>query len=392
MNYKAVLSSFAEGLSNLKSTKQRSLLGLLGVVIGTASVIMLINIAGIVENQILQQFKSMGTNVFVVSMNTYEDNNSGFDLEQIPKLLKKNKDIKALIPVQSVSVDVDVPATEKYEFYNAIATTPQLFSVLNMTPVSGRMLSRFDKYESYTVAGNDLIKKNHLKTGRIVRIGSSGFSIIGFTQPTGMNLLLPFEPNTAFYISIDNAKTLVKKFKVSSLLGVAINDDAVNSSTEKLKQELVRHYPHQNLTVRTAKTIIDQAKKQAQLLTILLAAIGSIALVVGGIGVMNVMLVSVAQRKTEVGLRIALGATVNDIKMLFLSESVILCFIGGMIGTVLGLFVSAGFSVEMNMPFIISWIAIPAGISISVVSGILSGVYPASQAARMNPIEALRTE
>jgi len=392
MNYKAMLSNFSEGLSNLKSTKQRSLLGLLGVVIGTASVIMLINIAGIVENQILQQFKSMGTNVFTVNLLANQQNSPGFNLEQIPLILRQNKALKALIPLQNVSAEIDFPGKSENEFYSVISTTPKLFSLLNIEADHGRLLSRFGFHQPYIVVGSDFYNKAHLRLNDVVRLGNSGFSIIGFNKSIAMNLLLPFTPDSTIFISIDNAKTLEKEFKVTMLLGATVDDSLVDSATAKLKQQLTHLYPGQNISIRTAKTIIDQAKKQAQLLTILLAAIGSIALIVGGIGVMNVMLVSVAQRKTEIGLRIALGATAGDIKLLFLSEAITLCFIGGMIGTALGLAVSIIFAIEMNMPFVITWIAIPTGVFISVVSGILSGVYPASQAAKMNPIEALRTE
>ena len=392
MNYKVLVSNFCEGLSNLKSTKQRSLLGLLGVVIGTASVIMLLNIAGIIENQILQEFKTMGTNVFSVSMDSYQENSIGFNLNQIPLLLKKNKKLTTLVPMQVLSSNVDFPGESASDYYAIVASTPQLFSLLNIQAAQGRLLSRFDSHESYVIAGNNAYKKSHLALGDIVRVGKSGFTIIGFNQSSGMNLLLPFMPNSTFFMSIDNAKSLTKKFKVSTLLGATVSDNDVEVVTKSLKNQLVRLYPGQHIQIRTAKTIIDQAKKQASLLTLLLGAIGSIALIVGGIGVMNVMLVSVAQRKTEIGLRIALGATANDIKLLFLSEAVTLCFVGGMLGTALGLLVSVGFAFEMSMPFVLTWIAIPTGIFISVTSGILSGVYPASQAAKMNPIEALRTE
>ena len=374
------------------STRQRSLLGLLGVVIGTSSVIMLINIAGIIEHQILQQFKAMGTNIFSVTMNTYDEKSTGFNLVDLRRVMKDNKEVTSLVPVQSVNADINFRNKKGDRYYSVVATTPELFKLLNIDIDKGRSLTAFDTSEPYTVAGSSIYSQDHLSLGSVIRMGTNGFSILGINRSAGENMLLPFFPNDTFFINLKNARALTKNFKISTLVGTAVSDSKVGETADKLKRQFNHLYPGQNVSVRTAKTMIDQAKKQAQLLTILLAAIGSIALIVGGIGVMNVMLVSVAQRKTEIGLRIALGATGNDIRLLFLSEAITLCFIGGIIGTLLGLAVSVVFALKMSMPFIITWFALPTGIIISVVSGILSGVYPASQAAKMNPIEALRTE
>lgn len=392
MNINAYMSNFLEGLHNLMSHRQRSLLGLLGIVIGTASVIMLVNIAGIVENQIMKQFQTMGTRVFTVGVQSPDENFPGFDMEKIAQLKKEHTELKQLAPYQSVDVDVNFAAKQDDQFFSVVACTPDLLDLLMIRPKKGRQFSAFDTNEPYAVVGNSLNKTSHIDLGDIIRLKNSGFSVIGINKSTEDNPLLFFFLDNTIFITLESAKSLTPKFKITSLLGVAASDSVVDSISTKLKSQLSKLYPKNNVFVRTAKTLIDQAKKQAQLLAILLAAIGSIALIVGGIGVMNVMLVSVAQRRTEIGLRVALGATRKSIQFLFLSESVTLCCIGGVIGTILGLIVSAVFAIKTDMSFIVTWFAIPTGIIISLASGILSGVYPASQAAKMNPIEALKTE
>ena len=392
MNYKVFLANFYEGFSNLYSTKQRSFLGLLGVVIGTASVIMLVNIAGMVERQILSQFKNMGTNVFTVSVDLdQEEHHSGFALKLLPEAVKNVAHLNVLIPCQSQYININFSGMG-HNYYGVVATVPQFFEILNIRPKQGRLLSKFDSVEPYTVVGHRVHTTSHVKLGKIIHMARNGFEVVGINHAILPNLLLNFDPNYTFFINLKSAQSLVEKFKVTFLLGVAESDVWVDSVTQKLQAYFKRIHSKQHITIRTAKTLINQAKKQAHLLTILLASIGSIALIVGGIGVMNVMLVSIAQRRSEIGLRIALGATRSNIRLLFLSEAMMLCFIGGILGTIFGLLVSFIFATELGLPFAVTWIALPTGVIISVVSGILSGVYPAAQAAKLNPIEALRTE
>ena len=144
--------------------------------------------------------------------------------------------------------------------------------------------------------------------------------------------------------------------------------------------------------IRSAEEIIAQMQKQMRLFTILLGAIGSISLIVGGVGVMNVMLVSVAERKKEIGIRRALGAQRSDIQLQFIVESILLCMVGGLLGIGLGIGASYGISIFSKWSFSLSYDAILLGVIVSAAVGIFFGFYPARQASRLNPIDALRSE
>jgi putative ABC transport system permease protein len=143
--------------------------------------------------------------------------------------------------------------------------------------------------------------------------------------------------------------------------------------------------------ITSAEELIERMKKQMQMFSLLLGAIGSIALIVGGIGVMNVMLISVTERRSEIGLRRALGAQRGDIQSQFLIESVILCLVGGLIGIVLGTGVAFGFARLSQWQFVMSYTSVMLGFGVSTLVGVFCGFYPARTASRLDPIKALRS-
>lgn len=144
--------------------------------------------------------------------------------------------------------------------------------------------------------------------------------------------------------------------------------------------------------VQTAEELIRQMQTQMRMFTLLIGVIGCISLIVGGVGVMNVMLVSVSERKKEIGIRRALGAQQQDIRNQFLAESVILCSVGGIIGIMIGIGASYIVARFFDWGFLISNIAVVLGVTVSFIAGVFFGFYPARQAARLNPIDALRAE
>ena len=146
------------------------------------------------------------------------------------------------------------------------------------------------------------------------------------------------------------------------------------------------------MTWQSAQQLINGMAKQMRLFEMLLGAVGGIALVLGGVGVMNIMLVSVQERHREIGIRLAIGARRRDIQMLFLSEAVILAVLGGLLGILLGFGASYAFARVSNWQFLISPTAAPIGAGVSIVVGIFFGCYPAVMASRLDPIEALRSE
>jgi len=164
------------------------------------------------------------------------------------------------------------------------------------------------------------------------------------------------------------------------------------AATEQIQAYFKQNIRGIRMEVRSAEELIQQMQKQMRLFTLLLGAIGSISLIVGGVGVMNVMLVSVSERKKEIGIRRALGARQGDIQGQFLMEAVTLCLVGGLLGAALGVGASRVIAHFAKWQFMVAYSAMLIGILVAAVVGIFFGFYPARQAAKLNPINALRTE
>jgi putative ABC transport system permease protein len=170
------------------------------------------------------------------------------------------------------------------------------------------------------------------------------------------------------------------------------SDATWQTASNQVKGYLARTSRDLKVKVRSAEQLIEEQQTQMRLFTLLLGAIGSISLIVGGVGVMNVMLVSVTERRKEIGIRRALGALQKDIQQQFLTESLLLCVAGGLVGSIVGVGAAYVLSAFNGWDFFISWDAVAIGVTVSCMVGIFFGYYPARQAARLSPIEALRSE
>jgi putative ABC transport system permease protein len=193
-------------------------------------------------------------------------------------------------------------------------------------------------------------------------------------------------------MSLPNAKRLMPNQILGSAVGRLAGDAAADLAEQELQAYLTPKLRDAYLRVETARQLIAGMANQMHLFTLLLGAVGTLSLVLGGVGVMNIMLVSVAERKQEIGIRLAIGARRRDISALFLSEAVILAVVGGLFGIFLGLGASWVFAWVSDWEFILSPEAAPLGAGVSVLVGIFFGFYPAASASRLNPIDALRAD
>ena len=227
--------------------------------------------------------------------------------------------------------------------------------------------------------------------GDRITVNGQVFTVLGILRPVPFNSLFPTDFNGAMLIPLRTIRQIVTGAPINSLMVRLQSDLRVDEAVAQINQYFAPATHGAPLEINTAAQLIGAMQKQMQLFTLMLGSIGSISLLVGGIGVMNVMLVSVTERRQEIGIRLAIGARRFDIQLLFLVEAVLLSIIGGALGTALGVGASALIAKFSAWNFIVSQVAIPLGAGVSIAVGVFFGFYPAVIASRLNPIEALRS-
>jgi len=389
-----------EGFLNLLTSKLRSLLALLGILVGTASVVAMVNGGELATNEALKQFKTLGTDLLAISFSEILENNSTQHNDE-------NLNLSDIIEMKIVSPDIrDVaPYTQTYGIIQ-FNSNPLNGSVLGVTDsfariihldVEGRFISFVDEYALFCVIGHKLDEKIRSFTfknsiGQQIQLGKNIFTIVGVAKPWRENSFVYTNIDDAMMIPIKTSMALNKYAKINNLI-VRLGPQ---SNIQNVKQKLTDYFhpllPNKHLFFRSAEELIAGMTKQSQILTIFLGLIGSVSLVVGGIGVMNIMLVSVVERRREIGIRLAVGATSSDISILFLTEALILSFMGGLLGILIGILISYMMAHFWHWEFIFfAWPPL-IGFTVSVATGVFFGFYPAYLAAKLDPINALRAD
>lgn len=386
-----------EAVNSLVSSKQRSILALIGIVVGIGSVIAMVSVGTIVQKEALRQFLEMGTDVISISEPL---SGGGPGRRKEISLAIAEQLPAACLNVRQVGPYISAYETLKFkgkkESIPALGVT-QVFEEINKLHLKeGRFIHGLDRNMFYCVIGSNVEKQ--LKSqgvqelvGTRILFKEKYLSVIGVVAELPMGGMRPFEINEGIMIPITTLQRLFRDAKIKTIIG-----RTNGKPTHSVVEDQIRAYFKRNggiqVDVRTAEELIAQMEKQMQLFTLLLGAIGSISLMVGGIGVMNVMLVSVTERTREIGIRRALGAKQGEILIQFLIESVLLCIVGGMMGVATGVGASWIIAHYAHWQFSVSYDAMIMGVGVAVAVGIFFGIYPARQAARLSPILALRSE
>jgi len=380
-----------EAFGNLRARGQRSGLALLGIVVGTASIIAMLNIGHIAQLETLKQFARLGIDMIQVQGLPAGQYPAGFDSAAIEGLPRTDPDVVEATPFSIESRQAF--AGPRQAQVMVTAGTPELARVLGLSPRQGRLLREIDACAPVAVVGGAVARQlagSEGLLGQEVVIGDYLFTVVGVLQPAVNEALSGIAFDDAILIPAPcSRRVLAGPDPTLALIRVREEAD-VDQVSERLKNALA----NEATTVQTlnAKTMITARNSQKAVHSRMLVAIGAISLLVGGIGVMNVMLMNVMERRREIGLRAAVGAMPRDIQTMFLCEAAMLATAGGVIGALVGVLATAVVSRFSGWTFSIAWEVLPLGPLGAAVIGLLFGIYPAITAARINPIEALRAD
>lgn len=400
--------SLKMAVKTLTANKLRSSLTMLGIIIGNASVIAMIGVGEGAQTFVNEQLQELGPNVLFIVPGNRETRELG-SLE-VPRnlVLADAEAIDEQVPsVQGVAPENTTRALVTYRNRNTnttvVGTNDQFPQVRSFNVAQGRFLSELDQERSNRVAvlGATLAERlfdEKDPIGQQVRVKNISFDVIGILEEKGSNLGLNYDDAVLIPITTYSSRIVGRTspygVELSFIVVSATSQEKMDTAEFQITNLLrLRHQitGDDDFYIQSQQTLLDIAGTITGALTVMLAAIASISLLVGGIGIMNIMLVSVRERTQEIGLRKAIGASQQDILLQFMIEAVILSIAGGAVGTILGggtiLLVSALTPFQAG----VSGVAIALAVSVSGGIGLFFGVVPARQAAKLDPIVALRS-
>ncbi len=398
-------------LVSLKVNKMRSALTSLGIIIGVSAVIIMLAVGSGASKKVQQNMESMGSNLLTIRSASAKSggvrqgigSKPSLTIKDAETILKNVEGIEALSPVSSENKQL-MYGNQNWST-TVYAVMPSYFYIKNYEIDYGRGISMEDNrnYAKVAVLGSTVATElfgDLDPIGRVIRVGNIPFKIIGVTKTKGS--AGPFDQDDLIFIPITTAQRKVfgTAFPgtVNMIIAKGENSETLNQTEKDIDEFLTaRHHISKNqekdFEIRNSAEFQEKMQSTVQTFAILLASIASVSLLVGGIGIMNIMLVSVTERTKEIGIRMAIGAKAQDIRLQFLIEAVILSLSGGLIGILTGVIgamlvemLSSGLSVQISMFSII------LSFAFSGIIGVAFGYYPAHKASLLNPIDALRYE
>jgi putative ABC transport system permease protein len=395
-------------LRALARNKGRSALTMLGIIIGVASVIAMVGLGQGAQTQVQQQIESMGTNMLIISAGSQRTagvrGGAGTSTTLTPE------DLEAILrdapAVTAISPSVTAPVTLVFGNGNwstrAEGVAPSYLGIRNRSVSSGEFFSETEVRTAARVAviGETVARELFAgadPVGQTVRVRNLPFRVIGVLTAKGQSSFGQDQDDTVLIPYTTAMKKLLSTQYVPMAYASAGSTQATFEAETQIGSILrqrhnIRTGQEDDFNVRNLTDIAESAEATTRVMTMLLGSIAGVSLLVGGIGIMNIMLVSVTERTREIGIRMAIGARSSAVRSQFLIESIVLSLTGGAIGIIVGVALSLVIPAFLGWPTLVSMMAIIGSVLFSAAVGIFFGYYPARKAASLDPIEALRYE
>lgn len=390
-----IVQTFKMAIKSMLDSKGRTILTMLGVIIGVATFITLVSLGKGTQKSIDSSIQSMGTNLITINI-TGRNSNRTVTYDQITKFADDNSDdIEAIAPV--INGKVTFKYGDKTWDSSVDGSSPEYQTIRNINIQSGRFIAQTDVdfHQKEIVLGtaviNNIFGRGTNPIGESIKVNGEAFKVIGVLEEkaSGQN----YSQDDKGVIPITVAQRMLKSAQIRTFYVQAKTSDTVNSAMIKIQDLMLKIYKNdKTFRVQNQADLLSRVGSITGVMTTFLGFIAAISLFVGGIGIMNIMLVTVTERTREIGIRKAIGAKRKHILSQFLVESVVISSIGGIIGILLGLLLSYIVSKVSTMTPYVTISSILTSFSVAAAVGIFFGIYPANKASKLNPIEALRFE
>lgn len=389
------IQSFKMSISSILSNKGRSALTMLGIIIGCASVIVLTGVGGGATQSITDSISEMGVNKVTVSMTRGRDSSRSISIEDMEEYAEDNADV-----IEYMSPYISQTAMVKNGTTNGMTSVEgcgiDYEKINNLELASGRFLSDFDieSRRKVCIIGSYQVVEyfdGMDPVGQEIKINGDNFEIIGVYDETEDSS--ETSGDNKITIPYTTAMRFFKTKNIQTFYFWTVSEDSVEQVTDDLEAYITKKLgTDEGFSVSNLTSLLDTMDEMTGIMTTMLAGIAAISLVVGGIGIMNIMTVSVSERTREIGIRKAIGARTTDIMLQFLIEAVVLSGVGGVVGIIFGIGIGEIINKFTTMKYVTQNNMVLMSFIFSLAVGIIFGITPARKAAKLNPIEALRSE